>query len=127
MEHNVLQCSIFDWMFSLRERETLQQVRANTETRRQSSRTWIVPEFHQLAIVTPHNPRVIILMSKSKLGVFICACDCYSFQMIQVFHMAPFKTYIFMPIFGNTETKPLNEVEMKNITYISMKVVETEA
>ena len=75
---NTMYCnvqSLFNWMFSLRERETLQQqVRANTERRRQSSRTWIVPEFHQLAIVTPHNPRVIILMSKSKLGVFIYLC-----------------------------------------------------
>ena len=53
------------------------------------------PNFTSLQSWPPTTPRVIILMSKSKLGVFICACDCYSFQMIQVFHMAPFKTYIF--------------------------------
>ena len=75
---------LFNRMLSLRDRETLQQVRANTERRRQSSRTWIVPEFHQLAIVTPHDPCVIILMSKSKPRIFICACLGYGNRCLKM-------------------------------------------
>ena len=108
---NTMYCnvqSLFNWMFSLRERETLQQqVRANTERRRQSSRTWIVPEFHQLAIVTPHNPPCHHLNVKIQTkGIYMCLSW---LKFPDVLGILQFKSHpstkIALPIPSNSETK----------------------